>query len=86
MSADTPWSESTTSLVNLKNKIVDKINTLTPTANPRQLTFMSKALERVNRFLPEQSNVSEGYEDDEITVFNQSATPPMPINLSLIHI
>ena len=80
MSSDTPWSESSTSLVNLKNKIVDKINTLTPTANPRQLTFMSKALERVNRYLPEQSDVSEGYEDNEITIFNQSATPPMPIN------
>ena len=70
-------------LVKIKNKIIEKINTLSSTANPRELTFMSKSLERLNSALPEQMVTNaEGYVQDEVIDFNQSTVPPMPVNLT----
>lgn len=67
--------------IKIKNKLIDKINSLTSSATPRQLTYMTKSLERLNNAL-DQQGLTEGTGGDEIIEFHQSTLPPYNKNLT----
>lgn len=61
----------------IKHRLIEKINDLTPSATPRELTFLSKSLERLNNAV--KSDTFSGRQG-EITKFSQAEIGNLPVN------
>ncbi len=64
-------------LIDIKHKLVEKIATFAPTATPREMTFLSKSLERLNNAVKaDMQNDRYG----ETTTFHQQQVAKPPLN------
>ena len=61
----------------IKHRLIEKINDLTPSATPRELTFLSKSLERLNNAVKTDSFSGR---EGEITKFHQSEIGNLSVN------
>lgn len=70
-----------TDISKVKDRLLEKVSDLSSSATPRQLTYMSKAIERLNLNI-HTKGIQEGVGGNEIIEWHQSATPPMNVNLT----